>query len=144
VRIGSSTGLVTGIGNGTINISYTTFGGCRAVRSIVSSASCRTAGEGDEVDESLLPELTSSFKLMPNPNKGEFVLTGMFAAGIDESTTIEVVDMLGQIIYSTQTTAISGRVNEIIQLSSKHPNGMYLLSIRTSKETKVLHFVVSR
>jgi hypothetical protein len=88
--------------------------------------------------------LTSSFKLLPNPNKGEFALTGMFAAGIDESTTIEVVDMLGQIIYSTQTTAISGRVNEIIQLSSKHPNGMYLLSIRTSKETKVLHFVVSR
>jgi hypothetical protein len=141
-RIGSVNGIVTGVGNGTTNITYTNAFGCRASRSISSSTGCKTSG--GSADENILTETISEFRLIPNPNKGAFIIKGMFATEKDVEATIEVVDMLGQIVYKAKTMAINGNLNEQIQLNSNLANGMYLLNLRSDSETKVFHFVLER
>jgi hypothetical protein len=90
-----------------------------------------------------LPEGYSEFTLVPNPNKGEFTVKGTFASGKDEEASIEVVNMLGQVVYRAKTIATGGNLNEHIQLNDNLANGMYLLNLHSENETKVFHFVVS-
>jgi uncharacterized protein YjdB len=139
-RVGSATGIVTGLiaGPGT-TITYTTPRGCRSTK-VVAVASCRT-GSGIESEANLVG---SEFILIPNPNKGDFSLKGTFASGVDEATNIEVVDMLGQVVYRSNEVALAGRLNIAIQLDKSLANGMYLLNVRSETESKVFHFVVSK
>jgi hypothetical protein len=137
-----TSGLATAVGNSTTNVTYTTPRGCKAIRPLTSSTSCRTSGS--EVEENTLPEVSSEFTLIPNPNKGEFAIKGSFAAGKDVEATIEVVNMLGQVVYHAKAMAINGNLNELIQINSGLANGMYLLNLRSDNETKVFHFVVKQ
>ena len=96
------------------------------------------------MEDNTLLEVSSEFTLIPNPNKGEFIIKGTFATGKDEGTSIEVVNMLGQVVYRAKTIAIDGNLNERIQLNSNLANGMYLINLHSDTETKVFHFVVSK
>lgn len=87
---------------------------------------------------------TGSFILSPNPNNGSFNLTGTFAAGTNETATIEVTDMLGRKIYSKQLLVAGGRINEQIDLNNELANGIYLFNLRSATDNVQLHFVVSK
>jgi hypothetical protein len=135
--IGSATGIVTGHSAGVVIMAYTLpTTGCTATQSI-SVVMCRQPNTLAGLNNSL-------FTLHPNPNTGTFVIEGSFASATDAQALLEVVDMLGQVVYSSTATAINGRLNEEIQLGNNLANGMYLLNIKTATETKVLHFVVGR
>jgi hypothetical protein len=136
-----TSGLATAVGNATTNVTYTTPRGCKAIRALTSSLSCRTSGNG--VEENPLPAASTEITLIPNPNKGDFTIKGMFASGKDEEASIEVVNMLGQVVYRAKTIATGGNLNEHIQLNSNLANGMYLLNLHSDNETKVFHFVMS-
>jgi uncharacterized protein YjdB len=82
--------------------------------------------------------------LMPNPNKGNFVIKGQLVASTDNEVSFEVTNMLGQTVYRAKTTAAGGNINERIQLDNTLANGMYILSLRTGDEIRVFHFVLEQ
>ena len=89
------------------------------------------------------PEVIGSLRLLPNPNNGEFTLTGSLE-NEDGAIVLSVSDMLGQVVYRGQGRAISGRVNERIHLPADLANGMYMLTINGSEENHTFHFVLKR
>jgi subtilisin-like proprotein convertase family protein len=82
--------------------------------------------------------------LVPNPNQGEFVVKGTLATETDEDVFVEVLDMLGQIVYKGHTVTKNGALNEKIKLSNTLANGMYMLNLRTATEAAVFHFVLEQ
>jgi hypothetical protein len=140
-RVGSLTGIVTGLLSGTTTIAYRVdITGCRTTVPVVV-INCRIGAANNFMPEK---DGKSVFSLMPNPNKGEFTIKGSLASVRDEQATIEVVDMLGQIIHKSKVTVTNGEIYEQIKLMGNLANGMYLLNLRTDTETKVFHFVIGR
>ena len=58
--------------------------------------------------------------------------------------TLEVTDLLGQVIYRNKVVAANGRLNETIVLSNAIANGMYILNVQSSTEQKTFHFVIEQ
>ncbi len=114
---------------------------------VTTDGACGTTSFG-WVYISLHPEGVSTlsagedFTVVPNPNRGSFVLKGTLG-GSDEEIAVEVTDMLGQVVYRQQVKAQSGKVNERIQLSNI-ANGMYLLNLKTAGGSRVFHIVVEQ
>ena len=86
----------------------------------------------------------SDVRILPNPNKGAFTLKGTLGITTDEEVTVEVTDILGQVVYRNKATAQNGVVNENISLSSMLANGMYILNLRSDTINKVFHFVIEK
>ena len=86
----------------------------------------------------------SDIRLVPNPNKGEFTVKGTLGSAIDQEVTIEVTDMLGQVIYSSKVAAQNGSIDEHIRLNSTLANGMYMLNLRSGSENSIFHFVIEQ
>lgn len=87
---------------------------------------------------------SNNIRLMPNPNKGNFDLKGSLGTGADEELYVEVVNMLGQTIYTNKIMARNGEVDEHLQLNGNLANGMYLLNLRSGTVNSVYHFVIEQ
>ena len=120
-------GMVTGITQGNVTITHETTGDDGRVSASVTN-----------VTVTALPALIS---VLPNPNKGTFAVRGSLGSVRDEEVTLEVTDMLGQVIYRTKVIAVAGKLNETITLSNTLANGMYILNARSGTEDKTFHFV---
>ncbi len=83
-------------------------------------------------------------RLVPNPNSGAFTVSGTLGSAADADLTLEITNMLGQVVYSGTAKARGGNLNERVQLSSGLANGMYLLNISNGNDRKVLHFVLKQ
>ena len=83
-------------------------------------------------------------RVVPNPNNGNFTVSGTVGTSKDEDVTLEVTDVLGQVIYKDKLTANAGRINETISLGNSLANGMYVLDMQSSAGHKVYHFVISK
>jgi len=86
----------------------------------------------------------SNITLVPNPNKGAFTVKGTLGTTQNEEVTLEVTNMLGQVVYTGKVTAQSGVIDAPVQLGSELANGMYMLNLRSGSETKVFHFVIAQ
>ena len=86
----------------------------------------------------------SDIKLMPNPNNGSFTLKGTLGTTIAEEVSIQVTDMIGQVVYTKKVLVSGGRINEQIQLNGNLANGMYLLNLQSGSDNKVFHFVIEQ
>jgi uncharacterized protein YjdB len=83
-------------------------------------------------------------RLIPNPNTGKFVLSGTVGITNNAPMNVEVTNMLGQVVYSSEITAKGGVINERIELNNTLANGMYLLNLSNGSDRKVFHFVVKQ
>ncbi len=81
--------------------------------------------------------------VVPNPNKGDFIIKGSVGAN-NEDVSLELTDVLGQVVYTNKVTAPGGKLNEHVVLGSKLANGMYILSVRTAAESRVFHMVIEQ
>jgi hypothetical protein len=70
----------------------------------------------------------SDFKVVPNPNNGNFTITGNLNSS--ENITISIIDMQGRVIY--QASQLNNTISNNIDIS-KYENGMYILKIETDK-----------
>ncbi len=86
----------------------------------------------------------SDLRLIPNPNNGDFVVSGTLGTTTDEEVSMEITDMLGQTVYKGNATAHAGSINERIKLSNTLANGMYMLNVKTANESKAFHFVLKQ
>ena len=80
--------------------------------------------------------------LLPNPNNGSFRVKGLVGNG--NNVHIEIVNMLGQKVYSTVAPIVNGSLDEQIDLKGKLANGMYTLNLQAEESAKVFHFVLEQ
>ncbi len=86
----------------------------------------------------------ADIRLIPNPNSGTFTIKGNTGSVTSEEVSLEITDMVGQVIYNSKVMTHNGDINERIQLNNTVANGMYLLNIRTTTGNKVFHIVVEQ
>jgi hypothetical protein len=91
-----------------------------------------------------LGNIEGEIRLLPNPNKGEFVVRGTLNSTEDQELHVDVTDMLGQVVYRGAINVKNGELNSRIELNSGLANGMYMLTLRSGSEAKVFHFVLQQ
>jgi len=84
------------------------------------------------------------FELIPNPNKGEFTISGTLNNAADEGVNIQVTDVLGQVVYTGATNAANGKLEAKITLGNSLANGVYLVSIINGGDHEVFHMVLEK
>jgi hypothetical protein len=82
--------------------------------------------------------------VMPNPSNGSFVVKGNFGTISSQDVTLEVTNMLGQVVYSTKVNVQNGAINEKVQLNGNVAAGMYMLNLRSETEQAVFHIMVQQ
>ena len=145
--VGSATGVVTGVGVGTVIITYsvTNPNGCsNQATKMITVGTSAPGSEGNSLITENVPLSDGNILLIPNPNKGEFTIKGNLNTITDEEITIEVVDILGQSIYKGQVKVVDSNINEHVVLKNTIANGRYLLNLHSSGEHYVIQFVVER
>ncbi len=86
---------------------------------------------------------TGDVWLIPNPNKGQFLVKGSIGV-IDEEISMEITDMLGQVVYKKNVMTHNGNISEQISLGNTLANGMYMLNLNSVSGHKVFHFVIEQ
>ncbi len=123
-------GMVSGIGAGNVMITHTAVNGDGTVTTMTTQV--------------IVDALPFEVKLLPNPNKGTFTVTGIIGSNKDEAVSLEITDMLGQVVYTGKGVAAGGVTNEQIVLNSNLANGIYLLNVKAPAGSKVFPFVVEK
>ncbi len=82
--------------------------------------------------------------VIPNPNKGSFVVRGSLGGSTDEPFSLELSNMIGQLIYRHNAVAKDGQVNEQVITGDTLPGGMYLLNVRSASGGKAFHIVIEK
>jgi len=122
-----------------VSCQVTSTGGCAGLNGY---SSVRIAVSTEGVQQ--ITSAGSDIKLVPNPNKGIFTIKGTLGTTDDQEVTVEVTDMLGQVIFNEKVMAHSGTINEKVQLNGALPNGMYLLNLRSTSGNNVFHMVIEQ
>ncbi|MFI5195598.1 MAG: T9SS type A sorting domain-containing protein, partial [Chitinophagales bacterium] len=144
----ATTGVVTGVSAGTPTISYTMPSGC--VKSvpvtICVGRAIDTTNTGTSINSTAAT--ISDIRIFPNPNKGTFTIKGSLgipvAIGNGEEVTVEIRDVLGQVIYKKKVMSQNGNINELIQLDNTVANSMYIVNVRLGTENKMFHIVIEQ
>ncbi len=123
-------GIVTALAPGSAMITHTATGSDGAVT--------------ETVTEVIVTALPFDVKLFPSPNNGAFSVTGIAGTDKDVNVTIEVTNMLGQVVYTNQSVATAGMINSQVSLGSNLTTGNYVLIARNGSENKTIHFVVGK
>jgi uncharacterized protein YjdB len=118
---------------------------------VTSSGSCHNIGTHDWMFITVNPQGVnpvtgpgSDIRLMPNPNNGTFNIRGTLGGTINEEISVQVTDMLGQVVYNGRLVARNGSVDENLLLGNDLANGMYMLNLEWGSERKVFHFAIRR
>lgn len=82
----------------------------------------------------------SNVAIIPNPSNGSFTIKGSFTG--DNDVSVEIIDMLGKVIFSGSATLQSGQLNKQVVLDNREGRGMYFLKIHSQNESKVLPLVI--
>jgi hypothetical protein len=123
--------------NDNVTVEVTSHGACAAAMSAKTvKMTVGTVGVASVTNTEI------DIRLIPNPNNGDFVIRGTIGATEDKELNVEVVNMIGQVVYKGTVAARNGTVNERIQISNTLANGMYILNLRSETETKAFHFVL--
>ena len=89
-----------------------------------------------------IAQVTSSpVVFYPNPNDGTFTISGNIN---DDAATIEVLNMVGQVVYTDVIKASNGKYSAHITLSADNASGVYVLHIKTTNDNYVTHFVINK
>ncbi len=88
--------------------------------------------------------------LVPNPNNGKFTIAGR-TGHEDSFISIEITDMLGQVVHNELIKVSNGRFSKQVELTNSLANGIYLFTISQGdvpdsleRKKHVLHFVVRK
>ena len=130
----SSTWVITKIHGSSISYSGCTWSStCDADRLAFGNTGIKASTENSRV-----------LTVIPNPNNGAFNIAGTFVSSNSKEANIEVVDMLGKVVYRDVATIINGCINKDIALGDDIANGVYLIRVVSDGTSKVLRFSLSR
>ncbi len=84
----------------------------------------------------------ATIRLTPNPNNGNFTISGDLGTLSSEPVSVTVTDMLGQVVYTGEVTPRNGRIDQSLSMSNNLANGMYMLSMAWGSDRQIFHFVI--
>jgi hypothetical protein len=82
-------------------------------------------------------------KIYPNPNKGVFTLE-VNMPGAMQDATVELVNVIGQVVYHHAVASVNGYINEHIELDSAVPTGIYFLQVTTGEVVEKTRMMLCR
>ena len=85
-----------------------------------------------------------SLTLYPNPNSGTFILSGNTQSGNNEPVIVDIIDIMGSIVYHAAITPINGMINEPILINGNISSGQYLLRLISDNKTEAIRFSIVR
>ncbi len=88
--------------------------------------------------------VVSNISILPNPSNGAFTIKGNLESAENEEVTLEITDVLGQVIRKQKITTQGGVINEKVSLTDTLANGIYILNLRTASENKTFHIVIEK
>jgi len=135
--ISSDENMATVDGNGTVTAIAT---GNVSITHLTTNSD---GTQSETITQVLISPVPMEIRLVPNPNKGSFVIKGIVGKGTDD-VRMEITNMLGQVVYSANVSAGDGVVDEQVVLNNNLENGMYLLNVRKGSEQKTFHFVMEK
>jgi len=81
--------------------------------------------------------------LFPNPNTGNFTLSGKVDCNSCKEVDYEVVNVLGQVVYRGVASPVNGAINEQVSAGNL-ASGSYMLKVNTETGNQTFHFVISK
>jgi hypothetical protein len=78
-------------------------------------------------DGNVISQNSGSFIIYPNPNNGTFEMS-MTTTGAAQTATVQVLNILGQVIYTGTVSNDNGAVINTINLNNKAP-GLYIVRV---------------
>ncbi len=81
-------------------------------------------------------------RMFPNPTAGNIILNGILAS--KQCLSIEVIDVVGRLIYSVDYQMISGEFTKEIEINKNIINGLYLIKVKTENQSYNFHFILQR
>ena len=74
------------------------------------------------------------------------MLTGniMSSSANSSSLKIQIIDVLGKVIYSDDATFVNGVFNKKISLNNNIVSGIYLIQLKNDELNQVIRFTVNR
>ena len=97
-----------------------------------------------EVTEEVISQLPIEASVVPNPNKGSFVVKGTVGTTYDATVSYQITSMTGQIVYRSTGFATNGVIEQSFALDGKFASGMYVLIVRCGDQHKNFNFVVEK
>jgi len=114
---------------------------------VVSNAQCVSPNTASGSSARLgveIAEGASIASMYPNPNNGNFTVTADFNGAQPKEATIEVLNVVGQIVYTETVQMVNGSLKESVKLNSDLPNGMYILKLTANDNSSILHFSINK
>ena len=91
----------------------------------------------------LQPGAKDAVSLMPNPNKGVFKISGVFTPD-NVNVTIEITDILGQLVYKHNTPIEKGKLHTQINVGEQLPAGAYVVRVSANNACVFRKLVIER
>lgn len=135
----TSGGVVTGVGAGSVTISYQVSNVCGPNTATYSVTVLPLTACPDNVNDILI---ATGITLYPNPNDGTFTIAGTWP-GSDRQVTIEIVNMLGQTAYKNTATVTNGELKVLLQTTNLAV-GSYLVRLSDGGQVQALRCTVSK
>ena len=134
----SSSGSVGGVTPGSVTIYYIIANTCGADSAAMNITVLPIIDCPDNVVAVTQP---IGLTLYPNPNNGTFTISGYWA-GVNGLVHAEIVNVLGQVIYTEQLTATNGSIQTLLQPHNLAA-GSYLVRLNSDAGRIVLKFTVN-
>jgi hypothetical protein len=96
----------------------------------------------DQKDRSIVTQ-DQPVKIYPNPTTGFFTVD-VCKATVLEDARIEIINELGQVVYSKMAGMFNGCIKENIELSRDLPAGMYFLQLSVGKKMETTRIILAR
>ncbi len=86
----------------------------------------------------------NTINLYPNPNNGVMSLTGHLEGLTPNSVQLEILNVIGQLVYTNTIGINNGTLNGAVKIGSNIAEGTYLLRIKADGESRVIRFTVQK
>ncbi len=137
---GSSASTVTGVAAGATVITYAVNNGC-GMAVVTRSVSVTASRDGNST---VAVTDNAEYVIYPNPSNGVFFVKGNTGSVANEELTLEVTDMLGQVVYSGGIKSVGGVINEQVAITNSIANGMYIINLRKGNENSVFPIMIKQ
>lgn len=86
----------------------------------------------------------TNLNLSPNPNNGNFTLSGIIANSTAKTAALEVINVLGEVVYKDEADIIDGSINKAINLGAQISSGAYIIRVNLGNDKKLIKFSITR
>jgi hypothetical protein len=81
--------------------------------------------------------------IYPNPNNGNFTVEMQTEVEDNETLTLEVINLVGQVIEKIRPMHLNGYIRQWVSLGSNLPGGVYTIRVRTENESYTNRVIIT-